>query len=402
MQRRDRGVRPAAVRVLGSFGLESRFDRRRRPEAVRETPELPPLHLQSLRATPVVVPLRRRLATRVAVLDQAPLVLLDLETVEGVVGRAYVVAYHVDALPAFIRLFELLERRTVGARLAPAERFDTLRRELALLGRDGLLLMALSGFDMAAWDALARAVDSPLWRLLGPCRDRVAAYNSDDLGLDPAAALAERVPGLLERGFRAVKLRLGREHPSEDVAAVDAVRAALPPGRRLMVDYNQSLDAAHARERAGALDDHGLEWIEEPLPSEDHDGCRRLADALSTPIQTGENFYGPEAFAAACAARASDLLMADVQRVGGVTGWLRAAEHAARAGTPLSSHLLPEFSAHLLCATPTAHWLEYVSWAEPVLADPLRIENGDVLPAARPGAGLDWDATAVRRFRVDA
>ena len=187
---------------------------------------------------------------------------------------------------------------------------------------------------------------------------------------------------------------------ADDLAAVRAVRKRLPDHVELMADYNQALSVDEAMERCSALDGEGLSWIEEPIRHDDYAGCARLAEAVETPIQIGENFSGPHAMAAALAAGAADYMMPDAFRIGGVTGWQECASLAFRPDMRLSSHLVPELSAHLLAATPTRHWLEYVDWAAPVLAEPFQVINGTLTPPDRPGTGLQWDQAAVARYRV--
>jgi mandelate racemase len=169
-----------------------------------------------------------------------------------------------------------------------------------------------------------------------------------------------------------------------------------------MVDYNQALTAEEAMARGRALDaEGGVYWIEEPIRHDDYAGSAALARELATPIQIGENFSLPSSMDQALAARACDYVMPDLERIGGVTGWLRAAELASARNVPLSSHLFPEVSVHLLAATPTRHWLEYVDWASVLLQEPLRIENGHAVPSTRPGNGLAWNDDAVQRFRIE-
>jgi mandelate racemase len=141
-------------------------------------------------------------------------------------------------------------------------------------------------------------------------------------------------------------------------------------------------------------------WIEEPTRHDDYAGCARIAAALKTPVQIGENFAGAPAMAAALAANACDYVMPDLERIGGVTGWQRAAALASAAGIEMSSHIFLEASAHLLAATPTCHWLEYVDWAAPILAQPLRIVDGMAEVPDRPGSGVAWDNDAVKRYRI--
>jgi mandelate racemase len=195
-------------------------------------------------------------------------------------------------------------------------------------------------------------------------------------------------------------MRLGRARPEDDLAAIRAVRRALPHDVAVMADYNQALSLTRARGLVQLLDDEGLAWIEEPIRHDDYAGAAELSSALRTPVQIGENFAGPRAMAAALARRACDLVMPDVDRIGGITGWLQAAALADIAGVPMSSHLYPEVSAHLLAATPTAHWLEYVDWAAPVLAEPVSVSDGCMSPSERPGSGVRWDEDAVLRYQA--
>jgi mandelate racemase len=215
----------------------------------------------------------------------------------------------------------------------------------------------------------------------------------------PEHAAAEAVE-LLAGGFRAVKMRLGHVTLEEDLRAVRAVRKALPDGVHLMADFNQALSPLEALRRCLALDDEGLAWIEEPVRHDDFSTYARLRARLRTPLQIGENFQGTAAMAHALSQGCSDLAMPDVERIGGVTGWLEAAALASVHGVALSSHLMPEISAHLLCASPTRHWLEYVDWADPILTRPLRPAEGMALPADEPGSGIAWNEDAVDHFLV--
>ena len=258
--------------------------------------------------------------------------------------------------------------------------------------------LALAGIDMAAWDALAQAHRVPLVTLLGGALKPIAAYNSTGLWLKPVDTLADEAEALLAEGFRAVKLRLGRDDAAQDLAAVRAVKARIGERVTLMCDFNQRLTVNEAILRGRALDGEGLYWIEEPVRHDDYEGYARIAADVKTPIQTGENLVDTFEMARAIAAQSLDYVMPDVQRIGGVTGWLRAAALAHAHGIEMSSHLFPEFSVHLLGATPTCHWLEFMDWAEPVLREPLRVKDGLAQIPDRPGAGIVWNEDAVQRY----
>ena len=369
----------------------------------------PHLTVRAVRTTAVLVPMKRALGTSARRMDTAPLVLIDLETEEGVTGRAYVFCY----LPAATAGIESIVRdaasHVTGDRVNPVDLNAKLARHFRLLGVRGIVTMALAGFDAACWDALAIAAGMPLVVFLGGTIQPVRAYNSNGLSIgdagsgspDQMSELADEAEQLLAEGnFTALKLRLGYDTLDQDLAAVDAVRKRVPPGTTIMTDYNQALTVTEALQRGHALDRERLAWIEEPIRHDDHAGNAALTRELTTPIQIGENFDTPHAMADALAANACDYAMPDFARIGGVSGWLEAATLAQASGMQMSSHLYPEFSAHLLAVTPTCHWLEYVDWAAPILEKPIEIRDGHAIIPNRPGAGIEWNEEAIRRYRA--
>jgi mandelate racemase len=343
--------------------------------------------------------MKRPLVTSVATLTASALLLIDLETDAGIVGRSYLFGMGKHNLPPMAKLVEAMTEMVKGDDVAPLEIERKLRARYALLGVHNVVLIAMAGIDMAAWDALAQSLGQPLVRLLGAAPRPIPAYNSKGLGLMPLDALVREAAELVDEGFRAVKLRMGRPEAREDLAALRAVKKAIGADIILMVDFNQALTVAEALRRGRMIDEEGgVYWIEEPIRADDFAGAARLTRELATPIQLGENFMGPEQMAQALAAGACDYVMPDAQRIGGVSGWLRAAALAQGAGAEMSSHLFPEVSAHLLAATPTCHWLEFVDWANPVLAQPLELKDGHVIISSQPGSGIAWDEKAVARF----
>lgn len=360
------------------------------------------LRIKSVKARCVFAPMKLPLATSTGALSGAPLVLVDVETDGGVTGRAYLFAIGRHNLAPIAQLVLAMGEMLKGDALAPFEIEKKLRTRYTLLGVHNIVLFAMSGIDMAAWDALGQALGQPVVRLLGGMPRPVRAYNSKGLGIMPLPKLTLEAKQLLGEGFDAVKLRLGRPEAADDLAAVRAVKKAIGPKVTLMVDFNQALSVNEAIRRGRMLDaEGGLLWIEEPVRADDFAGCARIAAEVATPIQIGENFMGPEQMAQALAAGACDFVMPDAQRIGGVTGWMRAAALAQAAGMEMSSHLFAEVSCHLLAVTPTAHWLEYVDWADAILEEPLVVKNGHVLPRERPGLGMRWDEKAVRKYAVD-
>ncbi len=363
-------------------------------------PSPPSLRIARLRARAVNVPMNRPLETSGGTLSSAPLVLIDLETREGISGCAYIFCYTAVALKPMVQLVSNLEAMIKGDAVAPGAIERKLQARFRLLGPQGLTGMAMAGIDTAAWDALAKAGGMPLVRLLGGEPRPIPAYNSNGLGIIGAKRAAAEAVELAEPGFTAIKVRLGYPDLKTDIEVMRAVRRSVGEDMLLMTDYNQCLSVPEAITRVHALDNEGAYWIEEPTTADDFAGCAHISRAATTPVQIGENWWGTHDMAKSLAASASDLGMPDAVKIGGVSGWLRAAGMAEAAGMPLSSHLFPEISAHLLAVTPTAHWLEYVDWAEPILQEPVKIQDGHAIASDAAGIGIAWDEAAVQRHEA--
>lgn len=365
---------------------------------MRDAPVL--LTVRAISARLVSVPMKRPLWTSAQVMRQAPLLLVDLHTEEGITGHAYLFCYLQAAGGAISAILGDIGTRLKGKPVTPMLLRKAMADAARLIGQRGIMSMAAAGVDMAAWDALSKAAGLPLVRMLGSEPRPIQAYNSNGLGLIGPQEAADEALELLEGGFTGVKMRLGRPTAQADLAAVQAVRKALPDSVALMVDYNQALNMVDASARCAMLDGEGLYWIEEPMRHDDYASYAELRRELATPLQIGENFAGPKGMATALAACCTDFVMPDAERIGGVSGWMEAAALAAAQDIPMSSHLFPEVSVHLLAATPTCHWLEYMDWASPILQSPPEVIEGNLTPGEAPGGGMAWDEEAVARYLV--
>ncbi|WP_213775785.1 enolase C-terminal domain-like protein [Bradyrhizobium sp. dw_78] len=359
------------------------------------------LTLKRLNVRAVVVPLRRPVIAGIGRFDQWPLVLVDLETDGGVVGHSYIAPYRTAAVPSIVAELADLANTLHGRSVAPFDAYERDLTALNVVGVTGVSMIATAAIDMAAWDALAKQAGLSLAVLLGGSIGPHRAYNSNGLWRHEVSTLAKEATDLLqEGGFSAMKLRLGNIHLKDDLAAIAAVREGVGSDIDLMVDFNQALGLGDAIRRCHELDEQGLYWFEEPIAYDNLRGYVQLAQQVRTPLQMGENYYGPRDLFTFLSAGAMHYAMADLMRIGGVTGWLRAAHIASAAGIQFSNHLYPEFSAHLMRVTPTAHWLEWVDWATPILAEPMQPVDGQLTPSASPGAGVSWNETAVAKYLV--
>jgi mandelate racemase len=352
------------------------------------SPKVDCLKVRALR-----VPMRDPHQTASGVVAESPLVLIDAVMDDGTVGHGLLFTYTVAALEPTAALVRNFEPLVKGEPLAPVEIEQKLARRFRLLGPQGLVGMALAGIDMALWDALARLHRVSLARLLGGSEKSVPAYGA--VGYDGEAKSARGAESWAKRGFRGVKAKIGYPTVGEDVAVIRAMRKAVGQDVAIMVDYNQSLTPTEAIERMRVLDDEGLGWVEEPTLAHDYAGHARIAREARTPVQCGENWWGALDLQHAVDAQASDYVMPDVMKIGGVTGWLRASAIAASRSLRVSNHLWPEVSAQLLAVTPTAHWLEYADWWNDVLAHPLVVREGMTDFRGVVGSGIDWNEAAV-------
>jgi mandelate racemase len=353
--------------------------------------------IRSVSARAIVAPIGRPVKTAFTTIDAAPLVLIDVETDSGVTGRAYIFAYARLTLKPLVHLIEEIGRELVGKPIVPFELMAAMDAKFRLLSWQGLVGMAVSGLDMAYWDALGQIANKPVVELLGGSAKPIKAYDSYGV-VDPLADSAALCRSL-DRGFKGIKIKVGDGGFANDERMVSEVRAILGPDIALMIDFNQSLDPAEATRRIDLLAPYDLTWVEEPVAQENLLGHAQVRKTSPILIQAGENWWFPRGFAEAIAAGASDLIMPDLMKCGGITGWLRIAGQAEAASIPMSSHLFVEASAHMLAVTPTAHWLEFLDFARAILATPAEIVDG-ALSARGPGLGMEWDETAVKKYLV--
>ena len=265
-------------------------------------------------------------------------------------------------------------------------------RDINFLGHKGVPVVGISALDGALWDALGKMSNLPLYRILGGAHDRVPVYHSGGLWLSYSekelVAEAERFAGA---GFTAMKMRLGSLEPATDIARVRAVRTAIGPKIKLMADANQGLTESQAIRLGRALEEFDLTWFEEPLPAWDLDGLARVAAALDTPIASGETEYTRYGFRRMLELRSADVLMPDLQRVGGVSEFMRVGHMAESYDIPVSSHLFPETSLQVLGALANTIYLEYMPWFSKLYNETIKFAEGQAIVPERPGWGFTFN-----------
>lgn len=350
----------------------------------------------------VRVPLEPPIRTSIHVIGGMHCVLVTLETDGGIAGEGYAFSFdpaHIASIEALIRGLEPL---VVGRDPHATEALQAdAARALNFVGLAGVSVCALSTVDTAMWDIVGKAAGQPLWRLFGGARDAVPVYASGGLWLSASEAeLVAEAHAFVEAGFRAMKVRLGKPTVEEDAARVAAVRDAIGPDIALMADANQGLSVDHAIRLGRALEPMALTWFEEPVPYHDLAGHAAVAAALDTPVASGETEYMPRGMRAYIEARAADILMPDLMRMGGLSGLRRACDIAAAANVPVSPHIFTEQSLAVAGAAPTCIWLEHMPWFEPLYRERLDLADGRIRMPDRPGVGFTFDPDAVDRLRL--
>ena len=295
--------------------------------------------------------------------------------------------------------------------LAPAligkdpDRIEGIWRELLLTTRatavGAITSLALAAIDTALWDMKCKKAGLPLWKAAGGVRESIPLYTTEGgwLHIETDKLVSDALE-MQARGFKGAKIKIGREHISEDDARLKAVRAAVGDSFEIMTDANQSFSLSEAIRRAKILEASGIAWFEEPMPSDDVMAHAQLAASTSVPIAVGESMYSLSQFKDYLNTGAASIIQVDVARIGGITPWLKVAHMAEAYNVTVCPHFLMELHLPLVCAIPNAKWLEYIPQLDVITKQKMRIENGQAYPSDTPGLGIDWDWSEIGKMAL--
>lgn len=363
------------------------------------------MKITRVRRRAIAVPLPKAIPSAKIIMRSVDCVLVYLDTDAGITGEGLVFTLNGTRLKVLDEMIASLEPLVVG--LEPeqgAAFFQRAWNEIGFLGRTGVAVIGLSAIDMALWDLRGKAANLNVSRLLGGLRETLPVYRSNGLRLNTDIdGLQEEAAGFVKQGFRAVKMSLGNPKIADDVARVKAVREAIGPDIQLMSDCNQQLTAAHAIRLGREIEQYRLAWIEEPVPSHDHAAEAQIAAALDTPIASGENEYTHVGMLEMIKQKSADILMPDMQRMGGPTEMIKVAHLCEAHKVPVSPHLFCEMTLSLAAGMPNVLIGEYIHWFEPLYSTRIQInaEGQAIVPKDVPGWGMSFDADAVERFAYD-
>lgn len=360
------------------------------------------MKVTALKTIPVRIPLTRELGNATVKISAFSCLLILLESDEGLVGENLIFTIRDEQLPLLDSMVHVLTDAIIGRDIDHGEAFwSEAWRRINFIGFSGVSIMGISAIDGALWDLRGRAANRSVARLLGMSRSSVPAYASGGLWLNQTVPeLVAEAEGFLRAGFKAMKMRLAG-NPAIDLERVAALRQAIGPEIALMADANQAMSVPDALKLARQLEALGIAWFEEPIPAHDLDGLAGISERVDMPIASGENEYTRFGFKRMLDLKAADILMPDLQRVGGVTEFVKVGALAQAYNVPVSSHLFPEMSLQLLAALPNASYLEHLEWFQPLYRERLELTaDGAVLVPDRPGSGFSFDPAAIAALRI--
>lgn len=360
------------------------------------------MKITGLDCVQVQIPLERPIRTAIHDIRSVGCVLVSLDSDEGIKGEAYNFTMNAVRLDILQAMIESLAPLVLGRDPRDVESlWDSMWREINFFGHKGITLFAISTLDTACWDLVGKAAQQPLYKLFGACRDCVDVYASGGLWLSYSIdELISEAHSFVAQGFRAMKVRVGKPRIEEDVERVTAVRDAVGADVALMADANQGFTVSHAIRLGRRLEELGLVWFEEPVPAWDLEGHAAVAAALDTPIASGETEYTRYGMRDMLQAKAVDVLMPDLQRIGGLTEFRRVASLASAFDVPVSTHIFTEQSLSIAGSAPNCSYLEHMPWFESLYRERMHLVDGRMAMPQGNGLGFTFDPDSVDRLRI--
>jgi len=365
------------------------------------------MKITGLRATPLQIPFDVPFRTAIHYIESINFVTLQIDTDEGLVGEGLLWCMNPARLPVLEAMIQSLAPKVIGR--DPHEHaalWTEMWEDMNFFGHKGITLFGINAIDMALWDLVGKANNMSLCRMLGQSRDRVRAYQSGGLWVSLSIdELQAEAKDYLAQGFRAMKMRLGKSHGGKpsvaaDIERVAAVREAIGPDIDLMADANQGFTVNHAIRIGRALEPYNLAWFEEPVQAYDLAGSARVAAEIDTPIASGETEYSRYGFRDMIERGAADVLMPDLERVGGITEFIKVAHMADAFDIPISPHLYTEQCLQLCGALSNVEYSEYMPWFAALYNEKMEMVDGDLLVPDRPGLGFTFNEDAIGRYRL--
>ena len=360
------------------------------------------MKVTKFKTTLVNVPLEKPISTAIHQMNSVGCVLLELETDEGITGESYVFTLNGVRLKALQEMLLGFAHQVEGRDPHYISKIgQDIWHECNPIGHKGFSIAALSAIDTACWDIIGKAANQPLHKLFGACRDKVKTYASGGLWLSQSIDdCVQQAGDFIDAGFKSMKIRLGCTNPIDDVARVAAVRKTIGLDIELLADANQAFTPKQAIRLGRLLEPYALGWYEEPVAYQNLKASAEVRTAIDVPIAGGETEYTRYGMRDILQAGAVDVLMPDLQRIGGLSEMRRVCAMAASYDVPISTHIFTEQSICIAASEPGCLSVEHMPWFSPLFNEAMEIEDGCLLVPDRPGIGFNFDQAAVSRFKI--
>lgn len=356
--------------------------------------------IAAIRSRVVFHTLKDAIATAVGNLGAHGYVAVEIFTTEGERGIGYVRSFDVSIVRAAHALLVPLAEGLIGTQAsATAAAWSGMWRSIVLHGRSGVQAYPVSALDTALWDLKARLCGLPLYRLLGAARGSVPSYYSGGFLSVSEQELVREAESVRDQGCAAFKMRVGSPEPRRDVERARLLKEAF--GKDIMIDAAGFYDRAGAMRAAREFAPFAPVWIEDPVPTDQIKNLQGQRNSSPVPFAGGELLYTEAEVTAFGESNAYDHILFDLQRIGGVTGWIRSAAVADHYGLRVSAHVFPEIATHLLCGLDNGNFHETLDWSHELFANPPALKDGRAIPSEAPGLGLLFEEGFIRKYLVE-
>jgi L-alanine-DL-glutamate epimerase-like enolase superfamily enzyme len=364
------------------------------------------MKITGVETTVLAVPLDKPIADSQVRVDKWGVVVVRVHTDDGVTGVGYNSTIGVGAKAAKTLIDNDIAPALVGKDVFLNKKiWHDAYLNTHFTGITGIAVQGLGAVEIAMWDAIAKRLEQPLWKILGGYEsEKFPTYSTDagwlSLTLDELVTNSKK---LVDQGWRGLKMKVGKTELAEDHARVRAVRKSIGPDIKLMVDANSKWDLTTAIRAARRLEEFDLFWIEEPVHPFDTNAHVRLSECVNTTIMAGENIYSLHMWRDFIQRNAVGIVQADALKLGGISTWLEVAALAHANSLPVVPAVwdMMQLNVHLAAAIPNALMIEYIPWILKIFVNPVQFVDGYLRVPQEPGAGTEIRQEALERFRIE-
>ena len=346
------------------------------------------LHIQEINLYKAVSTLKKPISDATHTLTEISFVVVRMRLRNGIIGESYLLSfqYSPEAIKGALRdCREAVIGHSVNEMGLV---YDKLNHLHEYFGQNGLLRWVQGAINIAMWDAWGKCLQQPIWKILGTHKEKVPLYGSGGWISYSIDELIEEVTNYVQRGFKAVKIKVGSPHWKTDVERLKKVRQAVGNDINIMMDANQGVRLPEAIQLAKAANDLDIYWFEEPLHHENFDGFQTLKNQTGISLAMGEREFSTQPLIELIHRRAIDIWQPDILRIGGVEAWRESAALAAGFHIPVLPHYYKDYDVPLLCTISNGVGAESFDWIDGLIDNPMLVKDGFAYPHQQPGWGF--------------